>query len=53
MNDKDKKKVNTWDEKIWVTQPMQRYGLDELTTMLVPNPNFSGRKHKHRHREEP
>jgi hypothetical protein len=50
--EKDKKKINTRDEKIWVTQPMQRYGKDELTTMFVPNPEWKGRKNKKKHRED-
>jgi hypothetical protein len=49
---KNKKKVNTKDEKIYITQPQQRYGKDKLTTMLVPNPNWKGRKNKRKHRED-
>jgi len=52
MVDRDKKKVDKKSEKIWVTQLMQRHGKQELTTMLVPNPNWEGRKNKHRRNRE-
>lgn len=52
MNDRDKKKVDTKSEKIWVTQMQQRWGKDELTTMLIPNPNWKGRKNKRKRRED-
>jgi len=52
MNEKDKKKIDTKSEKIWVMQMQQRYGYDDLHTMYVPNPNWVGRKNKRRHRED-
>lgn len=52
MVDRDKKKVDKKSEKIWITQMQQRHGKDELVTMLVPNPNWEGRKNKRRHRED-
>lgn len=38
------KKINTKDKNIYVTQLMERYGYPQLTTMLVPNPNFGGKR---------
>jgi hypothetical protein len=45
------KKMNTKDPKIWISQLQDRYGYPQLTTMLVPNPNWSGRKNKRKRRE--
>ena len=48
MDENKKKKIDRDSEKILVTQLQDRYGYPKLVTLLVPNPNFAGRKNKHR-----
>jgi hypothetical protein len=50
--DKDKKKIDTTSKYIWITQLMQRYGKQTMVTLLVPNPNFGGKRKRGRAIEE-